>query len=337
MSTLATNAITDASGGNTASINGYTPTMSNMAGRNRIINGDMRISQRGASPTIGGGGDYSVDRFYNYYSGVTYTSVQSTEAPAGFSNSLLLTVTTTASVPTYSFFGQKIEGFNTADLKWGTADAQSVTLSFWVRSSVAGVYSLSLGNADGNRAYPITYTISSANTWQQISVTIPGDTSGTWYTNNNIGIMIRWNMGTASAGRLGTSGSWQSANLDGATGSTGSNNWAYINGATFYITGVQLEAGSVATPFEHRMYGQELALCQRYYELLGRVRGGISGVSGTHYATYSFKQTKRATPTVSATTAIYDTIASIDSASVSISRLNNPADTSGTVSADAEL
>ena len=265
MSSISVNTITDASGGATTSINGFTPSVSNMAGRNRIINGDMRISQRGASPTIGGGGDYSVDRFYNYYSGNVYTSVQSTTAPAGFINSLLLTITTASASPTYSFFGQKIEGVNVSDLSWGTSDAKSVTLSFWVRSSVAGIYSLSLGNYDGNRAYPITYTISSANTWQQISLTIPGDTSGAWYTNNFIGIMLRWNMGTASASRLGTSGSWQSANLDGATGSTGSNNWANTSGATFYITGVQLEEGSVATPFEHRQYGQELALCQRYY------------------------------------------------------------------------
>lgn len=232
--------------------------------KNRIINGAMTISQRGTSPTITGGGDCSVDRFYNYYSGPVYTSVQSTTAPAGFINSLKLTVTSPSASPTYSFFGQIIEGLNIADLAWGTADAKTLTYSFWVQSSVAGVYSFSFTNWDGSRAYPLLYTINAANTWQYVTATIPGDTSGSWLTTNGIGIRIRMDVGSPSA-RLGSSGSWQSGNYDGATGSTGASTWANTNGATFYITGVQLEVGTEATDFEYRPYGTELFLCQRYF------------------------------------------------------------------------
>jgi len=265
MSEISVNSILDATGGATTTINGFTPTVSNMAGRNRIINGDMRISQRGASPVITGGGDYSIDRFYNYYSGNAYTSVQSTTAPPGFVNSLKITITTPSAAPTFSFAGQKVEGSNVYDLGFGLSTAKTVTLSFWVYASVSGIYSFSIGNAAGNRAYPQTYTISAPNTWQQVGISIPGDTTGTWATGITTGIMLRFNLGTATASRLGTSGAWQAGNFDGATGSTGANTFANTSGATFYITGVQLEAGSVATPFEHRQYGQELALCQRYY------------------------------------------------------------------------
>ena len=283
--------------------NAVTPSV-NM--KNRIINGAMVISQRGTSPTITGGGEYSVDRYINYYSGNAYTSVQSTTAPAGFNNSLLLTTTTASASPAYSFFGQRIEGFNVADLGWGTANAKTVTLSFWVRSSVTGVYSVSFGNSDADRAYPVTYTISAANTWEQKTITVAGDTTGTWLTTNGIGINLRFNMGTATAGRLGTSGSWQAGNLDGATGSTGANTWANTNGATFYITGVQLEVGSTATSFDYRPYGTELALCQRYCYVLGTAGGNLSmNASGANSTTTSTKMlfnypvTMRSAPTAS--------------------------------------
>ena len=275
--------------------------------RNRIINGAITISQRGASPTQTGGGDYSVDRFFNYYSGNAYTSVQSTTAPAGFINSLLLTITTASASPTYSFFGHKIEGLNCADLGLGTSNASPVTLSFWVRSSVAGVYSLSLSNSDGNRAYAALYTINAANTWEYKTLTIPGDTSGTWLTTNGTGIFIRWNMGTAvGSARLISAGSWQAVNADGATGSTGANAWANTSGATFYITGFQLEKGTVATPFEYRPIGTELQLCQRYFEIIKLQDSGAETLIGIGYVytnpncfiNYPFKVTKRAQPTM---------------------------------------
>jgi len=243
--------------------------------RNRIINGGMQVAQRGTSPTMTGGGDYSLDRFGHYYSSGAVTTSQSSTAPAGFTKSLLITVSTAASSPTYNFFYQKIEGLNCTDLGFGSATASPVTLSFWVRSSVTGIYSVSISNYDGDRAYAAQYTINAANTWEQKIITIPGDTTGTWYTNNSVGLYVRWNMGSASASRLISAGSWQVANADGATGSTGANTWVNTLGATFYITGVQLEKGSAASPFEHRQYGQELALCQRYYyRLVYGVAGG---------------------------------------------------------------
>ena len=272
MSNLSVNTITDASGGSTASINGLTPQASNMQPFNRIINGAMTIDQRG-SPAIVGGGDYSVDRFGNYYSGNAYTSAQSTTAPTGFANSLLLTTTTPSASPTYSFFYHKVEGLNCADLGFGTAAASTVTLSFWVRASVTGVYSIAIGNSAENRAYAVQYSINVANTWEQKTITVAGDTTGTWLTTNGNGIFLRWNMGTSSAGRLISAGSWQVASADGATGSTGANTWANTSGATFYITGVQLEAGSSGSSFAHENVGDTLQKCQRYYQRQFPVRG----------------------------------------------------------------
>jgi len=269
MSTLATNAITDASGGNTTTINGYTPTMSNMAGRNRIINGDMRIDQRNAGASVTPtNGQYLVDRFVYYSSQASKFTAQqnagSVTPPAGFENYLGFTSTSAYSVSSSDYFlvTQIIEGLNVADLGWGTANAATVTLSFWVRSSLTGTFGGVLGNSGGSRSYPFVYTISVANTWEQKTVTIAGDTSGTWLKTNGAGITLYLGMGVGST-YSGTAGSWAGTLYLSATGAT---SVVGTNGATFYITGVQLEAGSVATPFEHRQYGQELALCQRYYQ-----------------------------------------------------------------------
>ena len=271
MSTLATNAITDASGGNTATINGYTPTVSNMAGRNRIINGDMRIDQRnaGASVVVNASSPYVLDRWRFWAnggggSGASFTVQQSLTAPAGFKNSCLITQTGSTS-PTgthFNIFAQHIEGNNVSDLGWGTANAKTVTLSFWVRSSLTGTFGGVISNASQARSYPFTYTISSADTWEYKTISIPGDTSGTWLTTNGIGLEVYWQLGVG-ASYLGAAGSWAEAAYLGVTGAT---QITATNGATLYITGVQLEAGSVATPFEHRLYGQELQLCQRYFE-----------------------------------------------------------------------
>ena len=237
-----------------------------LSNRNVIVNGAMEIDQRygGSGPNTVTDGNYNVDRFGMYYSGNAYSTQQSTTAPDGFKNSLLMTVTGT-STPVYSFFGQRIEGLNSARLGFGTSWAKTVTLSFWVRSSVSGIYSFAITNNNGDRTYAVNYTINSANTWEYKTATIPGDTTGTWLTTNGVGVYIRFNLGSAAA-RLISEGSWQAVNADGATGSTGADTWATTSGATFYITGVQLEAGSIATPFERRLIGTELALCQRYYE-----------------------------------------------------------------------
>ncbi len=265
MSSLATNAITDASGGNTTTINGLTPTVSNMAGRNRIINGDMRIDQRhaGAAITITLAA-YSVDRWVPQENNdSTVTAQQSTTSPAGFTNSLLLTASTGATSTSAQVIRlqQPIEGLNCSDLAWGTANAQPVTVSFWVRSSVTGIYCFGLTNGVQDRSYAADYSISVADTWEYKTITIAGDTSGTWLTTNGIGIRCFWDLGSGSDYNQ-TEGSW-SGTLDWKT--SNQVDWVGNTGATFYIPGVQLEAGSTATPFEHRQYGQELALCQRYF------------------------------------------------------------------------
>jgi hypothetical protein len=305
MSTLATNAITDASGGNTTSINGYTPTESNMAGRNRIINGDMRIDQRNAgasvTPSIQSA-TYITDRFYFLQNSSTLPSIQqSTDAPEGFTNSLLFTNTSTGTTPAYAQVVQNIEGHNTADLGWGTANAQAITASFRVKSSLTGTFSVAFRNASVNRSYVTTYTISAPNTWETKTVTVPGDTSGTWLTNNGTGISFIFGLGASSG--TSTVDQWTNSSdyyLSGSVNVMGTAN------ATWQITGVQLEAGSVATPFEHRQYGQELALCQRYYQTWGGVTAndfmpyfGIGYNSSTLEGVLTFIQQMRSPPSLS--------------------------------------
>ena len=250
-------------------------------GRNRIINGDMRIDQRnaGASVAITTVNQYVVDRFAGQIVGAgtgRFSLQQSTTTPAsGFKNSLVATVTTTDSSPSadygYAIY-QRIEGNNVADLNWGTANAQTVTLSFWVRSSLTGTFGVVLQNSSFSRAYGATYTISSANTWEQKSITISGDTTGTWAVDNTVGLDVAFSLGGGSS-RTVSSG-WQSNAGSYQTNVTGAINWIGTSGATFYITGVQLEVGSTATPFERRLYGQELINCQRYY---WKVDGGTTG------------------------------------------------------------
>ena len=302
MSTLATNAITDASGGNTATINSYTPTASNMAGRNRIINGDMRIDQRNAGAAITfNDGVFVVDRFGSACSQSSKATAQRvTTAPTGFNNSVLITSSSAYSVLTGDFFNlfQNIEGFNVADLGWGTATAQDITLSFWVRSSLTGTFGGSISNASLSRSYPFTYTINTANTYEQKTITVSGDTSGSWGVSNDLGMRVYFGLGVGST-YSGTAGAWAGTRYHSATGAT---SVVGTSGATFYITGVQLEAGSVATPFERRLYGQELALCQRYFQKWDGAtarkwafNGMILG-TGDSYGVYFLRTTMRANP-----------------------------------------
>jgi hypothetical protein len=257
------------SGTNGITLDGQFNSASSMGFKNRIINGQMILDQRnaGAAVTINTAAQtYTLDRwrFFGQASDGVFTVQRSTVAPAGFTNSALITVTTAdASIGSTQVYvgAQAIEGFNVADFAWGTASASVVTLSFWVRSSLTGTFSGSVKNSDGTRSYPFTYSIASADTLEYKTVTIPGDTTGTWLTNNGIGIGLSFNLGSGSS-RLGTASTWAAANYDGATGSV-----ALIStlNATWYITGVQLEKGSTATSFDYRPYGTELALCQRYY------------------------------------------------------------------------
>jgi len=238
--------------------------------KNRIINGAMVIDQRNAGASVSTPSltysVYTLDRWAYEFSQAAKATIQqnagSVTPPTGFSNYLGITSTSAYSVTSGDYFGvaQRVEGFNIADLAWGTANAQTITLSFQVRSSLTGTFGGSLRNSGNGRSYPFTYTISSANTWTTISITIPGDTSGTWLTNNGTGITLNFGLGVGSTAS-GTAGSWSSSNFNSATGAV---SVVGTNGATWYITGVQLEIGTSATPFERRLYNQELANCQRY-------------------------------------------------------------------------
>jgi len=281
--------------------------MSTAAGspfRNRIYNGDMRIDQRnaGASVTNAVGTIFLVDRFNCYGDQASkFTGQQSSLAPTGFVNSLLITSSSAYSVLAGEIFlvRQKIEGFSVADLGWGAAGAQAVTLSFWVRSSLTGTFGGSVQNSAQNRSYPFTYTISAANTWEQNTVTIAGDTSGTWVTNNGTGLTLSLGLGVGST-YSGTAGAWSGNPYFSATGAV---SVVGTNGATFYITGVQLEAGSSATEFERRPIGTELALCQRYYEVYYQDSGSGWPVAAyynasNYFSYWAFKVEKRAQATV---------------------------------------
>jgi hypothetical protein len=223
---------------------------------------------------------------------------QSTTSTAGFTNSVIATVTTadTSLGATQQYIvGQSIEGFNVADLDWGTANAKTVTLSFWVRSSLTGTFGGSIVNSGFNRSYPFTYTISSANTFEYKTITIAGDTSGTWLKDNGVGLRLLFSLGAGST-YLGTAGAWAGSYLAGATGQT---QVIGTNGATFYITGVQLEVGTQATSFEYRQYQQELALCQRYYQKYTAMLVSASySTATTYYNTLLFPVEMRAIPTM---------------------------------------
>jgi len=272
----------------------------NQTMRNRIINGAMVIDQRNAGAAVAVSNGYVVDRFNGTFSAGTITGQQSSTAPAGFNNSLSVTVTSSSSgtSTTRSIIEQRIEGFNAVDLGFGTANPQPFTVSFWCRSSVAGTYSGSITDTS-TRSYPFSFSIPSANTWVQISTTITADTSGSnWSKTNGTGLALRICLGSGSS-FLGTANAWTNGNLDGVTGTT---NWINTAGATVFLTGVQLEEGTAASPFENRLYGTELQLCQRYYEVGGIGTCGGWGSTTTASLGYRHTVTKRSSPTVSLST-----------------------------------
>ena len=289
----------------------YVSAQNTFGFKNRIINGAMVIDQRnnGASVTFTNG-QYIVDRWQAYQNTTgSFTVGQSTSAPVGFNNSLLVTITSAATSlgTNFSIIRQYVEGYNIADLNWGTANAKTITLSFWVKSSATGTFTGVLQNGNNDYAYGYTYTINSANTWEQKTITVTGPTSGTWGTTNGRGIDLDFCL--ASATGL-TAGSWVTNGGGGNYyyGAPGQTNLFANNGATFYITGVQLEKGSIATPFDYRDYGRELALCQRYYQRLTGSGNSSYGSGGCLYAnqlrlTVPSKTTMRASPTFNSSAA----------------------------------
>jgi len=300
-------------------LDGQFNSASSMGFKNRIINGAMVIDQRNAGASVTPTATaYTLDRWqFLINQSSKFTTQQSSTAPTGFINSILVTSSSAYSVLAGDYFTvrQAIEGLNVADFAWGTANAVTVTLSFWVRSSLTGTFGGAINNNAGDRSYPFTYTINSANTFEQKTVTIAGDTSGTWLTTNSRGMMISFGLGVGTT-FSGTAGAWAGANYLSATGAT---SVVGTSGATFYITGVQLEKGSTATSFDYRPYGTELALCQRYYEksyaqgtvagtgstsgngggiVSSTLAGSTAGNTGFLPLSIPFKVTKRTSPTL---------------------------------------
>lgn len=270
--------------------------------KNRIINGDIRIDQRNAGASVNGGVlVYTVDRFVSFVQtdGVM-TFQQVADAPTGFTYSLKATATTadsSLSATQRAAIFQRIEGYNVADLMLGSASASQFTLSFWVKSSLTGTFGGAFQNNDSNRAYPFTYTISAANTWEQKFITITGDTTGTWNTTNGTGLQVVWGLGVGST-YSSTAGSWQTGDYNSATG--GTSVIGTLN-ATWQVTGVQLEKGSTATSFDYRPYGTEFMLCQRYYQTIPYMYVGVQMSSATlanYRSTFTYPVVLRATPTV---------------------------------------
>jgi hypothetical protein len=282
---------------------------SSLGFRNRLINSAMVIDQRNAGASVTPtNGQYTLDRWAAVITQASKFTVEQTitgvAAPVGFTDYLAVTSSSAYSVLTGDAFGmyQLIEGLNVADLAWGTANAQTVTLSFWVRSSLTGTFGGSIINNAANRSYVFSYTISLANTWEQKTVTIAGDQSGTWLTTNGVGLMVRYGLGSGST-FTGTAGSWGAGNIVQPTGSV---SVVGTNTATWYVTGVQLEKGSTATSFDYRPYGTELQLCQRYFQTLVKGADLSFGVgfyysSTTWHYSLTFKQEMRATPSLVAT------------------------------------
>lgn len=271
--------------------------------KNRIINGAMVIDQRnnGSSYTPTNSAPFITDRWGVFQSAAgKVTGQQSSVAPSGFNNSLLITSSSAYSVGAAEAFQlyQRIEGFNVSDLGFGAAGASSITISFWIRCSLTGTFGGYIGNSDQSRIYPFSFIVNSANTWEQKTVTIAGDTSGTWNKTTSTGIILVVNLGNGT-NYQGATGAWGASTVLGPVGGV---NLVGTNGATFYITGVQLEKGSIATAFDYRPYGTELALCQRYWERIGYgsdiVIGGYQVTNGLIYVSFSHAVPKRNPPTV---------------------------------------
>tara|TARA_R100000329_G_scaffold65775_2_gene58102 strand:+ start:147 stop:1166 length:1020 start_codon:yes stop_codon:yes gene_type:complete len=266
---------------------------------NLVINGAMQIHQRGGTITLGTGLTTTLDRMTFYKShGGTNTVEQSADAPVGFANSLkAITTVADSSVSATDRVAllYRMEGLDASRLEFGTANAQTITISFYVRSSITGTHGGAVGNGSDNRAYPFTYTISSADTWERKSITVAGDTSGTWATTNARSLQVAWGLGVGST-YSGTAGAWESADRNSATGAT--TGVLTTANATWYITGIQIEIGSQASDFQHEDIGTTLEKCQRYFQKGGFARRWVStGNNEYNFFTHYYVTQMRATPT----------------------------------------
>lgn len=310
MSTLKVDAIVDKDSGNTTTINGTTigPNLSisshNTRGKNIVINGGMEVSQRNGGTAVTPTSDqtYTLDRFSARLSVASKYSVQQVaDGPSGFYNSLKVTsaAATTPGTNDYYQINTPIEGYFTNKLAQGSSAAKQFTLSFYVKSSLTGTFGGAYSNNAGNKFYAWTYTINSANTWERKSITITGSTDGSWESTTSAGLWVYWTLG-AGSGQQASPGSWSTTFKRGPTGAT---NVVATSGATWQITGVQLELGDAATEFEHESIDVTLYKCQRYYQVIvhgsgDRVgTGGYYGSSGVQFP-IRFNPVMRASPTI---------------------------------------
>ena len=294
------------------------PTAGALSNRNLVVNGGMRVAQRGTSFAAATSSTYAADRWmYERSTDAVVTVSQETDAPPGYKNSIKAEITTADTSTAASAFTQflyKIEANDISHLEYGTADAKTCTISFWAKHSLAGTYPFSVQNHNGSRVFPSSYTINTANTWEYKTITFAGDTGGTWTTNGN-GLGMRfifcWNMGSNFTG--GTAGAWAATTSFADLTPTAGPDINGTVGNTVQWAGVQLEVGEKATPFEHRSYGDELARCQRYY-YRHNVTNNLTGGGGGYYTTAAGRVwnplpvTMRAAPTLAVEDLTYDRI-----------------------------
>jgi hypothetical protein len=299
---------------NTVSYSTMNTDMQNLFGQsftNRIINGAMVIDQRnnGASVTVTTSTGYTLDRWTTAVDASSKFSVQQvSDAPAGFKNSLKVTSLSAYTPSSSEEFrvGTIVEGYNWADMGYGASGASTAVLSFQVKSSLTGTFGLYIANADNSRTFVSTYVVNAANTWETKTVTITGDTTGTWLSTNGRGIQVFFMLSAGSNYYTATTNSWTSSS--GVRTTSGQTQLVSTNGATLQVTGVQLEKGSTATSFDYRPYGTELSLCQRYFTNF-TVSGGYTYIAQAYSATAArtqaipFKVSMRATPTITLGTA----------------------------------
>jgi hypothetical protein len=313
--------------------------------RNLITNGEMVLDQRnsGSAVTINsdgfGGRLFPVDRFPVQRAGtIVITAQQDTVAPPNFQNSVKLTVTTADSsvaATDYAFINHRLEGYTTSPLRYGTSAAKQATLSFWVRSSITGTYCIGISNYADNRAHVKEYTINSANTWEYKTITITGETTGTWEKTNSGGMNISWTL-LAGSDYQATANTWHTSVKLATSSQT---QWGSTSSATFYLTGVQLELGTTASIFERRSYGQELSLCERYYQIKEYNGGTVNMYPGSTngYFTIPLSPLMRTAPSVVTYDTAYQASGFIyyNGGSTAVTYGNNQAPTIGAVSSVA--